>query len=39
MSSPVVDVHAHALVPAAARLADGHPGLARDREREDRQFG
>jgi len=39
VSKPVVDIHAHALVPAAARLADGHPGLARDREQEDRQFG
>ena len=34
-----VDVHAHALVPAAEALLAGHPGLAEERERDSRWFG
>ena len=37
--TPTVDVHAHALVPAAEAAAAGQPGLARQRELDLRGSG
>lgn len=39
VAAPIVDVHAHAVVPAAESLAAGHPGHAQQQRRDARWFG
>jgi predicted TIM-barrel fold metal-dependent hydrolase len=37
--TPIVDVHAHAVVPGVDALVAGHPGLLAQQERDARWFG
>ncbi|MFD2416632.1 amidohydrolase family protein [Amycolatopsis pigmentata] len=37
--TPIIDIHAHALIPEVTHLVDGHAGFAAEQDEQRRQFG